>query len=145
MKNKVAEIEVSYKPAIGRKPMIKSSYDAYMELKAFYPDETIEIQEQFVVMYLNRANRVIGIYPIFKGGISSVSVDLRLIFSVALKIVASSIVISHNHPSGNVQPSLADEELTRKIKSAAKLLDITLLDHIIVTKGDYFSFEDKGL
>ena len=96
-------------------------------------------------MYLNRANRVLRIYPIYKGGISSVSVDLILIFSVALKTVARSIVLSHNHPSGNLQPSSADEELTRKIKDAAKLLDITLLDHIIITKEDYFSFEDKGL
>jgi DNA repair protein RadC len=145
MKNKVAEIEVSYKPTIGRKPMIKSSYDAYTELKAFYPDETIELQEQFVVMYLNRATRVLGIYPSSKGGITGTSVDIRLILSVALKTAATSIIISHNHPSGNLYPSIADKELTQKIKNAAKLLDITLLDHIIITKEDFLSFEDKGL
>lgn len=145
MKNKVSEIEVSYRPAIGRKPIIKSSYDAYSELKAFYPEDTLELQEQFVVMYLNRANRVIGIYPIFKGGMTSTPVDIRLILSVALKVAATSIILSHNHPSGNLKPSQADIDITNKIKSAATFMDITVWDHLIITKDAYFSFEGKGM
>ena len=144
MKNKVAEIEVSYKPVKSRKPIISSSLDAYRELKAFYPEETIELQEQFVVMYLNRANRVIGIYPSSKGGITGTCVDIRLILSVALKIAAVGYIISHNHPSGNLKPSQADLLLTCKIKESCKLLEIELLDHIILSADGYYSFADEG-
>ena len=144
---KVSEIEVSYRPAIGRKPKIACSLDAYIELKLFFPDETIALQEQFVCMYLNRANLVIGVYPISKGGITGTVVDIRLILSVALKIAATSIIIAHNHPSGNLQCSNADEQLTRKIKEASLFMDIQLSDHIILSpfEGLYYSFADEGL
>ncbi len=113
----------------------------------FSPDESIALQERFVVMYLNRSNRVLGIYPISIGGITGTVADTRLILSVALKTAASSIMLAHNHPSGSLKPSATDIDLTKKVKEAAKLMDITVLDHIILSplEGDYYSFADEGL
>lgn len=143
---KISEIEVSYRPAIGRKSIITSSLDAYTEIKQFFDADTLALQEQFVVMYLNRANRVIGIYPLSTGGITGTVADLRLIVSVALKTVATSIIMAHNHPSGSLKPSRQDEELTRKIKDACIFLDIKLTDHLILSpENEYFSFADEGL
>ena len=142
----ISEIEVSYRPAIGRKSIITSSLDAYTEIKQFFDADTLALQEQFVVMYLNRANRVIGIYPLSTGGITGTVADLRLIVSVALKTVATSIIMAHNHPSGSLKPSRQDEELTRKIKDACTFLDIKLTDHLILSpENEYFSFADEGL
>ena len=143
--DRVAEIKVSYQPAISKKPIIKTALDAYNELKEFYPIETIALQEKFVAMYLNRANRVIGIYELSTGGITGTVADIRLILGVALKTASISIILSHNHPSGNLQPSSADKMLTQKIKDACTFLDISVMDHIIVTPdGEYVSFADEG-
>lgn len=143
---KVSEIEVSYRPAIGRKPKIACSLDAYIELKQFFSDETIALQEQFVCMYLNRANHVIGVFPISKGGITGTVADVRLILSVALKIAAVGIILAHNHPSNNLEPSKPDLALTEKIKRASELIDVQTLDHIILgTDNNYRSLMDEGL
>ena len=142
----VAEISVSYRPAIANKPSIKCALDAYVVFREFFTPETIQVNEQFLVMYLNKANRVLGVYPASVGGITSSIVDLRLILSIALKTLATSIVLSHNHPSGSLTPSKQDIDLTLKIKEAAKYLDIHVQDHIIVTfEQKYFSFADDGL
>ncbi len=144
-KDKVAEIEISYRPAIGRKPVVVSSLDAYTELIEFFPTDTIALQERVVVMYLNRANRVLGIYELSKGGMTSTVVDIRLILSVALKISAVGIILAHNHPSGNLQPSTNDKDITNKIKEACKYFDIRLHDHLIVVpERTYYSFADEG-
>ena len=144
--NKISEIQISYRPAIGRKPIIVSAYDAFTELKSFYDDSTIGLKESFYVMYLNQSNRVLGVYPLSTGGVTGTIADPRLIFSVALKINAAGIILSHNHPSGNLSPSKADKDLTDKIKEGSKLLDVKLLDHIIVTpENTYYSFADEGL
>jgi len=144
--NKISEIEVSYRPSIGRKPIIASAYDAYTELKSFYDDSTIGLKESFYVMYLNQSNRVLGVYPLSTGGVTGTIADPRLIFSVALKINTAGIILSHNHPSGNLSPSVADKELTNKIKEAGKLLDIKVFDHIIVSpENSFYSFADEGL
>ena len=144
--NKISEIAVSYRPSIGRKPIIVSAYDAYTELKSFYDDSTIGLKESFYVMYLNQSNRVLGVYPLSTGGVTGTIADPRLIFSVALKINAAGIILSHNHPSGNLSPSVADKELTNKIKEAGKLLDIKVFDHIIVSpENSFYSFADEGL
>jgi len=144
--NKISEIQISYRPAIGRKPIIVSAYDAFTELKSFYDDSTIGLKESFYVMYLNQSNRVLGVYPLSTGGVTGTIADPRLIFSVALKINAAGIILSHNHPSGNLSPSKADKDLTDKIKEGGKLLDVKLLDHIIVTpENAYYSFADEGL
>lgn len=94
---------------------------------------------------MNRANRVIGGLKAFKGGISATVVDHRIIFATALKVLASGIVIAHNHPSGNLDASDEDLKLTKRIKEAGELLDVRLIDHLILgIKDDYSSFTEKG-
>jgi DNA repair protein RadC len=97
------------------------------------------------VLYLNRANKVIGSYQLSKGGITGTIADVRLILSVALKTLASGLILAHNHPSGNLKPSEADKQITNKIRQAAKLLDIELLDHIIISSEGYYSFADDAI
>ena len=141
----VSEIEISYKPAIGSKPEVTSSSDAYEILKEHYPENQIALKEYFVVMYLNQANRVIGVQKLSVGGLTSAVADVRLLFGTALKVLATGLVISHNHPSGNIRPSLQDRNLTKQVKEAGKLLDIKLLDHLILTPDDkYISMADNG-
>lgn len=143
---KIAEIEVSYRPTISRKPIIKTAFDAFTELIEFFPADTIALQESFLSMYMNRANRVLGIYPLSTGGITGTVADTRLILSVALKVGATGIILCHNHPSGNLKPSYQDIELTKKIKEACKILDIILIDHLIVSpERTYCSLADEGL
>lgn len=141
----LSEIQVSYKPGLKSSKPINSSQDAFYILAELFPEETICLQEQFVVLYVNRANKVIGSYQLSKGGLTGTVADVRLILSVALKTLASGLIIAHNHPSGNLKPSEADIGLTKKIKQSAKLMDIELLDHIIISDEGYFSFVDEGI
>lgn len=144
---KVAEVELVYKTKVkaSERPLIKSSKDCYATLMCVWDENKIEFQEEFKVMLINRANRVIGVYEASSGGITGTVADPRLILAAAIKGLAVSIVLAHNHPSGNLKPSLADEQLTAKIKEAAKYHDIRVLDHIIVTPEAYYSFADEGL
>src|SRR5687767_2764202 len=132
----------SRKPFFGK---IGQSKDAADFIREIYKRGEIELQEQFIVLYLDRGNNIIGYYRHAVGGITGTVADVRIILAAALKSASTGIVIAHNHPSGNLQPSEPDIQLTRKIKESAKLMDITLLDHIIVTKEGYFSFADEGL
>jgi DNA repair protein RadC len=142
----ISEIEISYKPKKANHPVVKSSNDVYNYLKQFYPDETIALQEQFTVAFTNRANKIIGIQVVSKGGLTGTVADPRLIMATALKAAATGIILCHNHPSGNLQASTADIDITKKIESACKFLDIKLLDHIIISpSGEYYSFIDEGL
>ncbi len=142
----IAEIELVYKPSISNKPIISSPLDAYNVLINFYPKETLHLQEQFLVAYLNRFNRVLGVLHLSSGGITGTIADIRLIFGSALKAAASGIIISHNHPSGQLKPSQIDKNVTSKIRDAGDMLDIKLMDHIIVGhEGQYISFSDEGL
>ena len=143
---KVAEIQISYTPAIANKPEIKSALDAYHVIKEFFPEEQISLCEMFVVAYLNRCNRVLGVYVASKGGITGTVADIRLILGTALKVAATGIILAHNHPSGNLTPSKADKDLTYKIKEAAQYLDIQVLDHLILAwENEYYSFADEGV
>ena len=101
--------------------------------------------EEFWIMLLNRANKVIDIKLIGRGGVSSTVVDSKVIFSFALESLASGIILAHNHPSGNLKPSNSDIRLTKKLVDAGKILEVPILDHIIVGDNDYFSFADEGL
>jgi DNA repair protein RadC len=141
---KANEITVKYKPIKRTKQIINTSNDAYNILMQFFSEDTIQLQEQFVVLYLNKANKVIGGYKVSFGGISSTTVDIRIVLSVALKTLATGLILAHNHPSGNTQPSIADQELTKRIKAASDLMDISLLDHLIITDEAYLSFADEG-
>ncbi len=144
--NQISEISISYKPNIDNNKKITSSKDAYDVLYSFFDKNTIGLQESFIVMFLNNANYVIGVYPVSKGGLNGTVADVRLILGVALKCGASSLVIGHNHPSGNVTPSTADKVLTIKVKHAGEHMDIKLLDHLILSpiKPKYYSFLDEG-
>lgn len=143
----VAEIELKYKSKVkaSDRPQIGSSKDAYNILIKSWDQNKIEFVEQFKVLLLNKAQKVLGIYDVSTGGISGTVADPRIIFVAALKANACGMVISHNHPSGNLKPSRQDEELTQKIKYAGQFLEIKLLDHIIITSENYFSFADEGL
>lgn len=142
---KIAEVNVSYSNNNKEKLKINNSKDSYNVLIACWNQHIIELQEEFKVLLLNRNNQVIGIYPLSRGGVAGTVVDPKLVFSVALKCNASNIIIAHNHPSGNLTPSEADKRITKKLKKAGEYLDITVLDHIIMTKEDFYSFSDNGL
>lgn len=101
--------------------------------------------EEFWILYLNNANKIIDQFQISKGGITGTLVDVRITLKKALEIGAVSLILAHNHPSGNLTPSEADKQLTQKLKTASESLDIKILDHLIVTEKSYFSFADEGL
>lgn len=104
----------------------------------------IELLEQSMMLLLDRGNHCLGISKLATGGVSSCIVDPKVVFATALKSRASGIILAHNHPSGNLKPSSADENLTRKIAEGGRLLDISLLDHLIITPRGYYSFADEG-
>lgn len=141
----ISEIKVSYTNPSKTLQVIKDSRSSYELLLTCWDKNTLELQEEFKVLLLNRRNAVLGIYPLSRGGLAGTIVDAKLVFSVALKCNASNIILAHNHPSGSLIPSEADKRLTEKIKTAAKYLDMQVLDHIIVTKNDFYSFADNGL
>lgn len=144
---KVAEVELVYKTKIkaSERPKINSSKDTYELIRHLWDENKIDMLEEFKVLLLNRGNRIIGIYEVSSGGITGTVADPRLILAAALKSLSVGIVLCHNHPSGNLTPSRADEQLTRKIKEAAAYHDISVLDHIILTSEGYLSFADEGL
>lgn len=109
-----------------------------------FDDARIEWIEEVVVIALNRSLNVLGYYIVSSGGVSSCIVDPRVVFQFALLANASSIILAHNHPSGNLRPSQADELMTAKIKQAARFLDIELMDHVIVTAEGFYSFAQEG-
>ncbi len=145
--NMVSEVELRYKSKVkaSERPVIRCSKDIVNVLKNYYDENTIELQEQFNVLYLNRACRVLGIYRLSIGGITATVADPRLILAMALKLTACNMILSHCHPSGNLHPSKADIAITEKIKAAAAFFDMNVLDHIILTSEGYFSFADEGL
>ncbi len=142
--NAVAEIAVSYKTTNTPKPKISSVVDAYKLILSSWNENTIELQEEFKILLLNRSNEVLGIYPLSKGGITGTVVDVRLIFAVALKCSATGIILCHNHPSGNLKPSGADIALTKSIKKCSDFLEINLIDHLIITRNGFYSFITEG-
>lgn len=124
------------------KPSIRCSTDIALYLQAQLKDYAYEV---FGVVFLNRANKINHFELVSKGGITGTVADPRIILKRALEEGATSIVLCHNHPSGNLKPSKADEALTTKIKEAAKYFDITVMDHIIVSEEGYYSFADEGI
>ncbi len=148
MTNTVNEIKLSYKPNRDyiERYKISNSQDAYTLVASLFDDDLIYLREEMVVVYLNRSNRVLGYCKFFQGGNSSVVVDIKIILAVALKGMASSIILAHNHPSCNLQPSQHDRALTANFKKACESLELSLMDHLIITPdGQYFSFADEGI
>ena len=107
--------------------------------------EGMDIYESFFCVYLNQGNNTIGWYKVSQGGITGTVADPRLIVKKALEVLATGLVICHNHPSGTLKPSTADEQITQKIKEGCKYFDIRLIDHIILTEDGYYSFNDEGI
>ena len=127
-------------------PQLTSSRDVAELLHHNWDANTLALKESFKILLLNNSNRVKGIYQVSDGGITGTVVDLRILFAVVLKTTSTGICLAHNHPSGNLKPSQPDKQLTQKIKRAAALFDIKVLDHlIIVPNGDYLSFADNGI
>lgn len=145
--NNVAEIELVYKSNVKacNRPKVASPVDAARILLGIWNENKIDFVEQFKVLLLNRANQVIGCVDISTGTTTCTVVDPKLILVAAIKANACGFVISHNHPSGNLQPSRADVHLTEKIKCAAQFHDVKLLDHVIVSSEGYYSFSEEGL
>lgn len=123
---------------------ILSSRNLYEVATHLFDPETIEYRESFWMICLNQGNFVIATYHVGDGGITGTVADVRMIFQAALKSHAVSIAVFHNHPSGQIRPSHNDVQITHKLRDAGKLLDISLLDHLIVTKERYYSFADEG-
>ena len=123
---------------------VSSSLDACNILRDVW-DSDISHREAFYILCLNRANKVIGYALISLGGISGTVADPKVIFSTALLANASSIILAHSHPSGNTEPSAADQALTKKMIQAGSVLDIQVLDHLIITPDTYLSFADENL
>lgn len=143
----VAEIQLIYKSNVrpSERPKISTSKDARDMFMENWDDTKLELVEQFKVMLTNRANKVLGIFELSTGGVTGTVADPKLIFAAAIKGAACGIIMAHNHPSGNLSPSQADIDLTRKIKEGGRLLEIQLLDHIVITSEGYYSFADEGL
>ena len=145
----IPEIIISYNPPINiaEKPTVGTSLIAYTMFMEYFPMATIGLQERFVVLYLNKAHKPLGVFTASIGGMTSCIVDVRLILAVALKCAAVGLMVAHNHPSGSLKPSAHDETITSRLKEACALLDIKLTDHLIVNPvdGQYYSFNDEGL
>ena len=142
----IPEIKVSYSDKVkaSERPRITSSRDASMIFREAHKD-CMQHHEETYVIFMNRANRVLGIMLVSVGGISGVVVDIRIILQTALKVNCSAICLAHNHPSGALIASPQDINVTKKLKEACNWLDIQLLDHLIITEESYLSLADEGL
>ena len=141
----IAEIKVSYSNTNTERVKVTNSQIIYDLFISNWSLDLIEFQEEVKIVLLNRANIVLGIHDLSKGGVSGTIVDIKIILAIALKCNASGIILAHNHPSGNLVPSESDKEITKKLKNAGALLDLLVLDHLIITRVDYFSFNDNGI
>jgi len=145
--SQVAEVELVYRSKVkaSQRPLVKDSKDCHYIFRQLWDEGKINLVEEFKVLFLNRANRVVGFMEVSTGGLTGTVADPRIILAGAVKVLSCNIVLAHNHPSGNLLPSKADEELTSKIKEACSYLDIKVIDHLILSDESYFSFADEGL
>ena len=144
---KVCDVKLTYKTKVksSERPVIVLAEDVYRLLIDYvYDKEIIQYKECLKLILLNKAGKLLGVAHISEGGIDETSADIRIIMQAAILGNASSIILTHNHPSGNLKPSTQDDLVTENLRKAAKLFNITLLDHIIVTESGYFSYLDEG-
>lgn len=144
----VAEIQVRYSFCVPPEDclQVKSSEDVLKVLQEIWDEDVIGYQESFVMLILNRANRILGYRWVSHGSMSGTAVDPKHIFGVALKCNACALILAHNHPSGTTNPSQSDIALTKKLKKAGECLDIMIIDHLIITPNfAYYSFADEGV
>jgi DNA repair protein RadC len=143
--NNLAEVKITYSskiPACDR-IKIRCSQDADKALRLIWP--SFEHREFFYIMLLNRSNQILGFSQISMGGISGTVTDVRIIFQTAIKANACGMILAHNHPSGNLSPSEADIAITKKVREAGKFLEITIMDHLILTEDSYLSMADENI
>ena len=146
MNNEVSEVKLSYKSKVkaSERPKVLNSKASFDILLKLYDDDTIEYRETMKMMLLNRAGKVLGVMDISDGGTAGTTADIKVIMQCALLGNANGIILCHNHPSGNLQPSKEDTVLTQKVRSACDIMDMQLLDHIIISSEHYYSFADEG-
>ena len=144
--NEVSEVKLSYKSKVkaSERPRVCSSKASYDILMKVYDDDTIEYTESMRMLLLNRAGKVLGVMDISNGGTAGTTADIKVIMQCALLGNADGIILCHNHPSGNLQPSSEDMILTQKVTRACNVMDMKLLDHIIISSEYYYSFADEG-
>ncbi|WP_268123913.1 JAB domain-containing protein [Roseivirga pacifica] len=146
MKKQFEEVRLVYRNktrAIDR-PKIDCAESAYRILRANWDNEEISLFEEAKVLFLDNQLRLMSISTVSKGGMSGTVIDPRIVFAIALKRRSSTIILSHNHPSGYLKPSHADISLTRKFHEAGRLLEITLADHLIISEEGYYSMANEG-
>jgi len=143
----ISEITVSYRPEVSPNDRIRieTAKDAYEILRQTWDSGKILFVEEFKILHINAGNRAIGLQYVSMGGMDQTGVDIRVIMATALKSCARGLIIAHNHPSGKLNPSEADLKITKEINKACKLLGLKLMDHIIVTDTDFYSFKNHGL
>lgn len=145
----LGEVTLNYKyhnPSIKDRPLITNSSDAVEVIKLVIDMQRIALQEQFIVIYLNQANKVIGTMNVFSGSIKSTVIDIKLILASGILLMSSGVIVAHNHPSGNLKPSREDLALTKRLSTALQYMEMKLVDHFIITPDDnYLSFANEGL
>jgi DNA repair protein RadC len=145
----LGEVTLNYKyhnPSIKDRPLITNASDAVEVIKLVIDMQRIALQEQFIVIYLNQANKVIGTMNVFSGSIKSTVIDIKLILASGILLMSSGVIVAHNHPSGNLKPSREDLALTKRLSTALQYMEMKLVDHFIITPDDdYLSFANEGL
>ncbi len=144
-KSDMPEITLKYKTGNYKKTKISTSLDAFQVLLELYDDDTVDYKETAYALFLNKANNTIGWMKISEGGTTATIIDSKMIFATALKCNASGIILSHNHPSGQLIASDEDRKMTERIVSIGFILGIEVLDHVIVCRSGYYSMSDEGL
>jgi DNA repair protein RadC len=142
--NTISEVQISYAPTSNKKLKVTSSADAEKCCRDIW-NKDVSYKESMYVLLLNRANTVLGFNLLSTGGTSSTVVDVKVLFQLLVKSNAHAFILAHNHPSGSLKASTEDKRLTTKVKEAAVLFDMKLLDHIILTSENYLSMSDEGL
>lgn len=141
---KVAEVTLQYKPLREKQGKVISSQEAYNILLSTFREGTIEYREYAKVLYLNQQCELVAYNTISEGGISETPVDVRMIMQGALLTNATQIILAHNHPSGNLKPSIQDDQLTERLRKACEIMRVNLVDHLIMTSNGYYSYKDMG-
>ena len=140
----IAALEIGRRRRLEEAMEVPKIADSQSVFKLMQPLIGDLAHEEFWIVFLNNSNKVLHKFQLSKGGLTGTLVDIRLIYKKALEVSATALILCHNHPSGKLQPSPSDIEITRKIKDAGKLMDIQVLDHLIITEKAYFSFADEG-
>ena len=143
-KTNMPEITLKYKTGNYKKTKISTSLDAFQVLLQLYDDDTVDYKETAFVLFLNKANNTIGWMKISEGGTSATVIDPKMIFATALKCNASGIILSHNHPSGQLRASDEDRKMTSNLATIGYIMGIEVLDHVIVCRSGYYSMNDEG-